>query len=423
MLDLKFIRENRDRVSAAIKCKRQDADLDLLLSLDEKRRKQVGEVDSLKEERNRFSAQIPQMKKEGKDVTSELARMKQVSDKITQLDKEVREMDEQIKYLLLRIPNVPHQSVPIGENDSANQVVRQWGRIPKFEFDPKTHWELGERLGLFDLTRGAKLAGSGFVLFTNRGARLVRALIAFMLDLHTKEHGYQEVWPPSLVNRVCMTGTGQLPKLEEDMYLTEKDDLFLIPTAEVPVSNIHREEILKVEDLPIRYTAYTPCFRREAGAYGKDTKGLTRIHQFDKVELVKFVQPEDSYDELEKLVQNAEKVLQLLELPYQIKLLCSGDMSFAAAKCYDLEVWAAGVQKYLEVSSCSNFEDFQARRMEIKYRPKAGATVRLVHTLNGSGLALPRTIIGLLENNQTAQGTVTIPSALRPYLDDLDEIS
>jgi len=423
MLDLKFIRENRDRVSFAIVHKHEKVDLDQLLLADEERRKLIAEADSLKQERNKASSLIPQLKREGKDPQKELARMKEISDKISSLDTELREIETQIDYLLLRIPNLPHASVPVGDDDSANLVVREWGERPQFNFQPRPHWELGELHGIIDLPRSAKISGSNFALFIGLGARLERALISFMLDLHTKQHGYKEIWPPHIVTRQTMTGTGQLPKLEEDMYRCEVDDLFLIPTAEVSVTNLHREEILKAEDLPIYYTAYTPCYRREAGTYGRDTKGLIRVHQFDKVELVKFVRPETSYDELEKLVGNAEKVLQLLELPYRVSLLCTGDLSFAAAKCYDLEVWTPGVGKYLEVSSCSNFEEFQARRMNIRYRPQPGARLEFVHTLNGSGLALPRTVIGILENYQTEKGNIRIPRVLQPYLDGLQEIS
>ncbi len=423
MLDLKFIRENRDKVSAAIRHKHEKVDLEELLNSDEKRRKLISQADLLKQERNKASVLIPQLKKEGKDTQAELSRMKEISDRISLLDGELKDVEDQIEYLLLRIPNIPHESVPVGENDSANVVVREWGKKPEFDFQPRTHREIGEMLGLIDLPRSAKISGSNFALFIDRGARLERALISFMLDLHTKQHGYKEVWPPHLVTRQSMTGTGQLPKLEEDMYRCEVDDLFLIPTAEVSVTNLHRDEILKTEDLPIYYTAYTPCYRREAGTYGKETRGLIRVHQFDKVEMVKFVSPETSYEELDRLVVNAEQVLQLLELPYRVRLLCTGDLSFAAAKCYDLEVWAPGVGKYLEVSSCSNFEDFQARRMNIRYRPQTGAKLEFVHTLNGSGLALPRTVVGILENYQTRRGTVRVPRVLQPYLDGSDEIS
>jgi len=423
VLDLKFIRENRDKVWAAIRNKHEQVDLGQLLLLDEERRDLIAQADLLKQERNRASALIPRLKKEGKNPQTELSRMKEISDKITHLDAEIRGVEEQLDYLLCRVPNVSHDSVPVGEDESANKVVREWGSMPQFDFQPRSHWELGEILGILDLPRAAKISGSNFVLLVNLGARLERALITFMLDLHTKKHGYQEIWPPYLVSRASMTGTGQLPKLEEDMYLCEKDDLFLIPTAEVSVTNLHRDEILKAEDLPICYASYTPCFRREAGTYGRETKGLIRVHQFDKVELVKFVEPESSYAELEKLVTDAEEVLKLLELPYRVRLLCTGDLSFAAAKCYDIEVWAQGVGKYLEVSSCSNFEDFQARRMNLRYRPQVGSKPELLHTLNGSGLALPRTLIAILENYQTKKGTVRVPPVLRPYLDGLEEIS
>ena len=423
MLDLKFIRENRDKVWAAIRNKHEQVDLGQLLLLDEERRDLIAQADLLKQERNRASALIPRLKKEGKNPQTELSRMKEISDKITHLDAEIRGVEEQLDYLLCRVPNVSHDSVPVGEDESANKVVREWGSMPQFDFQPRSHWELGEILGILDLPRAAKISGSNFVLLVNLGARLERALITFMLDLHTKKHGYQEIWPPYLVSRASMTGTGQLPKLEEDMYLCEKDDLFLIPTAEVSVTNLHRDEILKAEDLPICYASYTPCFRREAGTYGRETKGLIRVHQFDKVELVKFVEPESSYAELEKLVTDAEEVLKLLELPYRVRLLCTGDLSFAAAKCYDIEVWAQGVGKYLEVSSCSNFEDFQARRMNLRYRPQVGSKPEFLHTLNGSGLALPRTLIAILENYQSKKGTVRVPTVLRPYLDGLEEIS
>lgn len=423
MLDLKFIRENRERVSSAIKNKHERVSLDQLLELDEKRRALISQTDQFRQDRNKSSALIPQLKKQGKDPKEELARLRELSDRISSFDAELRDLETQIDYLLLRIPNLPHSSVPAGEDDSANVVIRGWGKKPEFDFQPRPHWETGEMLGILDLQRAVKVSGSNFVLLVGRGAKLERALISFMLDLHTNKHGYQEIWAPHLVSRRTMTGTGQLPKLEEDMYLCEKDDLFLIPTAEVSVTNMHREEVLKTEDLPIYYCAYTPCYRREAGTYGKDTRGMIRVHQFDKVELVKFVKPETSYAELEKLVADAEEVLRLLELPYRVRLLCTGDLSFAAAKCYDLEVWAPGVGKYLEVSSCSIFEDFQARRMNIRFRPQAGAKLEFVHTLNGSGLALPRTVIGILENYQTSQGTVKVPKVLQPYLDGLEEIA
>jgi len=423
MLDLKFIRENPDKVREAIQNKKEKLDLDIILNLDEQRRKILLEAESLKQKRNEYSKIIAQMKKEGKNTDKEIAQMKTVSDKITVLDQNLRDVEQQLEQWLLRVPNVPHPSVPVGQNESANKLVKEWGEIKKFDFKPLPHWELGQILGILDLERASKISGSGFIVFTGKGALLERALINFMLDLHTQKHGYKEISPPYLVNRDSMTGTGQLPKLEEDMYLLKNDDYFLIPTAEVPVTNLHRDEILKAEGLPIYYTAYTACFRREAGAYGKETKGMIRVHQFDKVELVKIVEPQNSYDELEKLLQNAEEVLQLLGLPYRVRLLCTGDLSFAAAKCYDIEVWAPGVEKYLEVSSNSNFEDFQARRMEIKYKPTPNSKPEFVHTLNGSGVALPRTVIGILENYQTAKGTVVIPEVLRPYMHGLSELT
>jgi len=319
----------------------------------------------------------------------------------------------------LIIPNIPHISVKSGTDSTQNTEVLTWGEPKKYSFKPKEHTEVAQDLGILDMARGAKLSGSGFALFRGLGARLERALVNFMLDVHTKEHGYTEFWPPYLVNRATMTGTGQLPKFEEDMYKLKDDDLFLIPTAEVPVTNIHRDEVLKEEELPLKYTAYTPCFRREAGSYGKDTKGLVRVHQFDKVELVKFSRPETSYEEHEKMLMDAERVLQKLELPYRVLQLCSGDMGFGAAKCYDIEAWAAGLGRWLEVSSVSNFEDFQARRANLRFKRKETGKSELVHTLNGSGLALPRVVIAILENNQNADGSVLVPAALRPYLDGM----
>ena len=422
MLDLRFIRENPDLVKEAVKNKGHKVDIDLLLDWDKKRRDVLSRCEELKHEKNVFSERIASLKKEKKDAQKEIEKMREVSDKISSLDSELKKIDEEIQKLLLRVPNIPHPTVPIGSDESLNVVVRTWGEIPKFDFESRPHWEIGKILGILDLPRASKVTGSGFLMFTGVGARLERGLINFMLDLHTKKHGYKEVFPPFMANRDSMTGTGQLPKLEEDMYLVEREDLFLIPTAEVPVTNMHRDEILKGEDLPIYYTAYSACFRREAGAYGKDTRGMIRVHQFNKVELVKFTQPEDSYDELENLVRDAEEVLQLLGLPYRVRNLCTGDLSFSAAKCYDIEAWAPGVNNWLEVSSCSNYEDFQARRMGIRYKAKSQEKPRFVHTLNGSGVALPRTMIALLENFQTKKGTVVIPEVLRPYMDGMEEI-
>jgi len=422
MLDLKFVRENSEKVKEAVRNKGEKADVDLFLSLDQKRRALLLQVDELKHQRNVVSDKIAQMKKKKEEASQKIAEMRKVSDQIGALDDELKQLEEKINDLLLMIPNIPHESVPIGSDEDSNVVLRSWGKPPRFDFEPRPHWELGQILGILDLPKAAKVAGSGFLVLTGKGARLQRALINFMLDLHTKKHNYNEILPPFMANRVSMTGTGQLPKLEDDMYLCEKDDLFLIPTAEVPVTNLHREENLAEEDLPIYYTAYTACFRREAGAYGKDTRGMIRVHQFDKVEMVKFVKPEDSYDELESLLKDAEEVLQLLNLPYRVRALCTGDLSFAAAKCYDIEAWCAGLENFQEVSSCSNFEDFQARRMKVRFRPKGGGKLQYVHTLNGSGVALPRTMIALLENYQTEQGTIVIPEALRPYMDGMEEI-
>lgn len=416
MLDLRFIRENPELVRKAIQSKRERADLDRLLELDEERRRLLTESEQLKHERNVVSQEIARKKKAGQSAEQDIERMRQVGERIKALDARLQEIEKQMHDILVWIPNIPHPSVPEGADESENVEVRRWGEIPEMDFEPRPHWEIAERLGLVDFARGSKISGSFFVSFRGMGARLERALINFMIDLHVQKHGYTEVWPPALVRRETMFGTGQLPKLEEDMYLVEQDDLFLIPTAEVPVTNLHKDEILNGAELPIKYVAYTPCFRREAGSYGRETRGLIRIHQFDKVELVKFVEPSTSYDELESLVRDAEEVLQLLKLPYRVVKLCTGELSFAAAMCYDLEVWAPGVKRYLEVSSCSNFEDFQARRANIRYRPKDGGKTQFVHTLNGSGLALPRTVIAILENYQTDEGTVVVPEVLRDYV-------
>lgn len=342
--------------------------------------------------------------------------MRDVSEQIKQLDEGLRSAESGIHEIQMQIPNIPHESVPIGTSERDNVLVREWGKKPTFDFEPRAHWDLGPELEVVDFERASRLSGSNFVSFSGAGATLVRSLINFMIDLHVRKHGYKEVWVPIILRREMMEGTGQLPKLEEDMYRIEKDDLFMIPTAEVPITNLHRDEIFDVEKLPIKYTGYTPCFRREAGSYGADTRGLMRIHQFDKVEMVKFVRAETSYDELELLVQNAEEILQIFNLPYRVMTLATGDLSFAAAKCYDIEVYAPGIDRWLEVSSCSNFEDFQARRMNIRYRPDKSAKPQFVHTLNGSGLALPRLLIALIETYQTAEGTIIIPEPLRPYV-------
>jgi len=422
MLDLKFIRQNPDVVRQAIENKGEKADLNRLLTLDEEYRELLVRADGLKHDRNVVSKQIGAMRAEGQSGDEQMAKMREVSQQIKDLDARSKALEEEIGQIVMSIPNLPHESVPVGRDDADNVEIKQWGQAAQFDFQPLPHWEVGERLGILDLKASSKISGSGFILLKGAGALLERALISFMLDLHTREHGYREVATPFLVNRVSMEGTGQLPKLSEDMYLCEQDDLFLIPTAEVPVTNIHREEMLRGKDLPLNYAAYSACFRREAGSYGKETRGITRVHQFDKVELVKFVRPESSYQELEILLGHAEKVLQLLELPYRVRILCTGDLSFAAAKCYDIEVWAAGQEKFLEVSSCSNFENFQARRSGIRFRADQGAKAEYVHTLNGSGVALPRTVIAILENYQTSTGQVVIPDILRPYMGGLERI-
>jgi seryl-tRNA synthetase len=416
MLDLKFIRENPDLVRNAIAQKRDRADLDKLLTLDGERRNLIHEADQLKSTRNRVSDEIAKAKQSGQDASSQILEMRKASDEIKALDERLRQIETDIRTIQLQIPNIPHVSVPVGSDASANVIVREWGKKPDVDFKIRPHWDVGVELGILDFERASMLSGSNFVSFFGKGARLVRGLINFMLDLHIDKHGYQEVWVPIILRREMMEGTGQLPKLEEDMYHVEKGDLFLIPTAEVPVTNLLRNEVLAGDQLPIFYTAYTPCFRREAGSYGADTRGLMRIHQFDKVEMVKFVRPETSYDELETLVQNAEEILQLLDLPYRVVALSTGDLSFSAAKCYDLEVFAPGINKWLEVSSCSNFEDFQSRRMNIRFRPESGSKPEFVHTLNGSGLALPRLLIAILENHQTDEDTVIVPEPLRPYV-------
>jgi len=416
MLDIKFIRNNVEKVKKAIKLKNDYADIDKLLELDADKREILTEVEKLKHQRNRVSEEIGRMKKQQQDASRLIVEMKDVSARIKQLDDQVKIYDQQIYDILIQIPNIPHPSVPEGKDETANAEIRQWGELPPKDYKPKPHWEIGEKFDIIDFAGGSRVAGSFFINYKGLGARLQRALINFMLDLHIKKHRYTEVYPPFIVNRDSMFGTGQLPKLEEDMYVTSGDDFFLIPTAEVPVTNLLRDQVLKGEDLPIYYTAYTPCFRREAGTYGKDTRGLIRVHQFDKVEMVKFVKPETSYDELESLLQNAEEVLQLLELPYRVLSLSTGDLSFAAAKCYDIEVWADGIGKWLEVSSCSNFEDFQARRANIRFKRDGSAKPEYVHTLNGSGLALPRTVIAILENYQTDEGTVMVPKVLREFM-------
>ncbi|HOA36256.1 MAG TPA: serine--tRNA ligase [Bacillota bacterium] len=423
MLDLKFVREHPEKVREAIALKNEPADLDRLLELDGKRRRLLQEAEELKRLRNRVSKEIGLSKGDRAAVERKKEEMRQVSGKIKELDEELRRFDGEMEQILLRLPNIPDPAVPSGEDEADNMEVRSWGEPPQFPFSPRPHWEIGEMLGIIDFPRAGKITGSRFALYCGDGARLERALINFMLDLHTGEHGYREIFPPFLVNSGSMTGTGQLPKFAEDAFKVEGADYYLIPTAEVPVTNLHRDEILDAADLPLRYVAYSACFRSEAGAHGRDTRGLIRNHQFNKVELVKFALPENSNDELESLTRDAERVLQLLGLPYRVMLMCSGDLGFAAAKKYDLEVWLPSAGTYREISSCSNFTDFQARRAGIRYRPAPGQKAQFVHTLNGSGVAVGRTVAAILENFQQGDGSVLLPEVLRPYFNGRDRIT
>ncbi len=416
MLDLKFVRENLNEVREKISRRGQAINWDLFINLDKERREIIQEVESLRAKRNQFSDLIARKKKNKEDPVAEIFEMRKVSARIKELEANLEVKEEALRQLLMEIPNIPHESVVVGRGEEDNLEIRRWGKIPEFPFVPRPHWEIGEELGILDFDRAAKIAGARFTLYKREGALLERALINFMLDLHTKEHGYQEVLPPILVNRRCMTGTGQLPKFEEDLFRVVDPDYFLIPTAEVPITNIHQDEILAEEELPIYYAAFTPCFRKEAGSYGKDTRGLIRQHQFNKVELVKFTTPETSYAELESLTRDAEEVLQRLGIPYRVVMLCTGDLGFSATKTYDLEAWLPGQGVYKEISSCSNFEDFQARRANIRYRPKGKKGIEFVHTLNGSGLATGRTVVAILENYQQEDGSVIIPEALVPYM-------
>jgi len=415
MLDIKQIRQNPEYFKKGLQAKNSGNKIEALLELDQQRRSVVSQSDELKSIRNRVSAEIALLKKNKQIADDKISEMKKVGDQIKGLDDDLRSIDEQLNHIMITLPNLPHESVKVGRSAEENEFVREWGIKPQYDYQLKDHLDLAENLGILDFYRGAKVSGSGFPIYKSAGARLERAFINFMLDMHTEKHGYQEIFPPFMVNRESAFGTGQLPKLEEDMYRDTADDLFLIPTAEVPVTNIHRDEIIPENQLPIHYTAYSACFRREAGSYGKDTRGLSRVHQFNKVEMVRFTQPEKSYSAHEELLQNAEDVLQALNLHYRIVSLCSGDLSFAAAKCYDIEIWAPGSQKYFEVSSVSNFEDFQARRANIRYRRASDGKVTYVHTLNGSGVATPRLMIAFLETYQTDEGTITIPEILQPY--------
>ncbi len=423
MLDPKLLRESPDKVKDALKNRGVDPSLvDKFAKVDEVWRKATFEIDGLKAKRNSDSEEIPKLKAAKKDASAVLAEMKKLSDEIAKKGEKLKDIEKDLNSVAYYIPNVPHESVPVGKDASSNVEVRKWGSVKKFDFKSKPHDELGEKLGIISAAQGAKIGGSRFTVYRGLGAKLEWALINFMRDVHTKEHGYIEVIPPFLTTSDCLIGTGQLPKFEEDLYKTN-DDLYLAPTAEVPVTNIHREEILSGDRLPIKYVAYTPCFRREAGSYGKDVKGLIRQHQFNKVEMVKFVEPSSSYQELESLTIDAEKILQKLGLPYRVIVLCTGDLGFSAAKTYDIEVWFPSEGKYREISSCSNFEDFQARRANIRYKKDPKSKAEFVHTLNGSGMAVGRCFAAILENYQQADGTINIPEALRPYLDGIEKIS
>jgi seryl-tRNA synthetase len=427
MLDLRFVRENAELVTAGLARRGIRLDLTEFLALDARRRTAQQEIETLRRRRNEVSEEIGRLKKAGQPAEDKVAEMRAEGDQIAALENSTREVEESQRNILLTIPNLPHTSVPDGKDENDNKEIRRWsptgGEPPKFAFEPKPHWDLAEYLDIIDFDRAAKITGARFALYKGMGARLERALINFMLDLHTSVHGYLEVLPPFMVNKASMTATGQLPKFEEELFKVENGTYFLIPTAEVPVTNIHRDEILSEESLPVLYTAYTPCFRREAGSYGKDTRGLIRQHQFNKVELVKFSRPDTSYEELEKLTANAEEVLKRLGLSYRVIVLCTGDMGFSAAKTYDIEVWLPAQKKYREISSCSNFEDFQARRGNIRYKAKGGKKTELVHTLNGSGLAVGRTVVAILENYQQSDGSVVIPEALRPYMGGAEKIT
>jgi seryl-tRNA synthetase len=422
MLDIKLIRSNPEKVKEALEKRKEKINLDEILELDQKRRELLSETDSLKEKRNTVSEEIGKLKREKTDAQEKILAMREVSTKIKELDTQMKEIEEKINNVLLEIPNLPHESVPVGEDEKDSVEVRKWGEPREFDFTPLPHWDIGEALNILDFERGAKVASARFTVLKGMAAKLERALINFMLDLHTNEHGYKEIFPPFLVNSETMTGTGQLPKFESDLFKCE-NGLYLVPTAEVPLTNLHRQEILNDDDLPLYYAAYTACFRKEAGSYGKDVRGLIRQHQFNKVELVKICRPEDSYQELETLTINAEEVLKRLEIPYRVIVLCTGDMGFSAAKTYDIEVWLPAQGRYREISSCSNCEDFQARRAMIRYRSKEKEKVNFVHTLNGSGLAVGRTLIAILENYQQKDGSVVIPDVLRPYVGGLEKIT
>ncbi len=416
MLDLKFVRENLDKVAEAMKNRHTEVDLDAFRKLDQERRDLLQEVEADKSMRNSVSAEISKMKKNGEDASEKILSMRTLGDKIAETDKKLKEVEQGLRDIMLTIPNMPDASVPVGKDDTENPEVRKWGEPTHFDFEPKAHWDLGEDLGILDSNRAAKVSGGRFYYYLGLGARLERAVYNFMLNQHTQKDGYTEVIPPYIVNRETMTGTGQLPKFHEDMYRLEGMEMYLIPTAEVPLTNYYRDEIIDGAKLPIYLTAFTPCFRAEAGSAGRDTRGLIRQHQFHKVEMVKFTKPEDSFDELEKLTHDAEGILQALGLPYHVVCLCTGDLGFSATKCYDIEVWFPAQNKYREISSCSNCVDFQARRANIRFRRDSKSKPEFVHTLNGSGLAVGRTVAAILENYQQADGSIVVPEVLRPYM-------
>ncbi len=422
MLDLKFIQKNPDLVQKAIDKRYLDISIKDFLELDKERRDITQKVEELRRKRNSASSEVAKLKREKKDISQKVQELSLLSDKIKELESKKKELDEKIFQFRLNIPNIPAQDVPVGKSEDENEEIKKWGNIPQFSFEPKPHWEIGSILNGLDFKRASKITGARFVLYWDWAAKLERALINFMLDVHTQENGYIEVLPPFIVNRDSLIGTGQLPKFEEDLFKLEGWDYYLIPTAEVPVTNIHRDEVVSEDNLPLCYVAYTPCFRSEAGSYGKDTRGIIRQHQFNKVELVRLVHPESSYEELEILLSHAESILQKLDLPYRVVVLCTGDLGFSASKTYDIEVWLPGQNTYREISSCSNFEDFQARRANIRFKPKNNKKSQFLHTLNGSGLAVGRTVVAILENYQQEDGSVIIPEALRPYMNGIDII-
>ena len=417
MLDIKRIREDFEGVKKSVESRQKgDFGIDQVIDLDKKRREILAKVEAMKNKQSTTSKQIPKMKKAGEDTTELMKEMKVLSQEIKTMDAEVSQIEEDLKNALLNIPNTPHPTVPIGEDDTDNVELRKWGEPTQFDFEAKAHWDIGEELDILDTERAAKISGTRFTVYKGMGSRLERSVINFMLNLHTEEHGFTEILPPFMVNRAAMTGTGQLPKFEEDMFYIPQKDFFLVPTAEVPVTNLRAQEIMPESELPVYYTAYTPCFRAEAGSAGRDTRGLIRQHQFNKVELVKFVKPETSYDELESLTAAAEEVLKRLEIPYRVVKLSTGDLGFSSAMTYDIEVWMPSYGRYVEISSCSNFENYQARRANIRFRPEEKGKPEFVHTLNGSGLAVGRTVAAILENYQQADGSVVIPEVLRPYM-------